>query len=294
MKFKQFIKEESPIMDPKYSKEFESLGAKIKYKDRYKELFKEGDRVYLPVKGELKVDLRDFDIDIMDAIEKRSRELESKVGFEIFAMESFEKDKIIFKNYNHGYNKKYDEIKNNYKFIYTYEELIKEYGSEAEKRMLSSIPKVGNHDKLMVMISRNPCDIGSMSTGTHWTSCMNLYNGMYNTYTREDVKFGTLIAYLIDSDDKDAKKPLGRKLIKPYINYGEKLRKELLVLTKPTYGMFTDKAEKVIKEWLNKHQKDIEGYFKLHSSLYADDDIRTIKKVKYHKDKINEIQTILK
>jgi hypothetical protein len=101
---------------------------------------------------------------------------------------------------------------------------------------------------------------------------MNLYDGMYNKYTRNDVRFGTLIAYLIDSNDKSAKTPLGRKLIKPYVNKD----KTYLVLTKPVYGTFTDEAESVIQKWLDSHQKDIEGYFELHKNMYKDDDVKNI------------------
>ena len=83
----------------------------------------------------------------------------------------------------------------------------------------------GNKTKesnLLVCISRHPYDIAGMSTNRGWTSCMNLETGCNKKYVEQDVKQGSLIAYLINSDDKNINHPIGRILIMIMENYQQK------------------------------------------------------------------------
>jgi len=70
--------------------------------------------------------------------------------------------------------------------------------------------------KQWVVISRHPYDILGMSFDRGWTSCMNVHSGVNKHYLQQDVKAGTLVAYLIKDLDKNINSPSARILLKPY------------------------------------------------------------------------------
>lgn len=72
--------------------------------------------------------------------------------------------------------------------------------------------------KLLLVISHNSEDIGAMSTGRDWTSCMNLVDGMYKDTPLKQVKYGGMVAYLIFDDDKNIEHPIARVAIKRLVN----------------------------------------------------------------------------
>jgi hypothetical protein len=77
----------------------------------------------------------------------------------------------------------------------------------------------GTKKEYMVVISRHPYDIGGMSTGRGWTSCMNLEDdGSNKEYVPIDVAAGALVAYVTDKNDPDLKNPTGRVSIKPFVD----------------------------------------------------------------------------
>ena len=80
------------------------------------------------------------------------------------------------------------------------------------KNILSAI----NANSLWIVISNHAYDIAGMSTNRDWTSCMNIINGDNKWYVGQDIKRGTLIAYIIDKKDTNIEHPYGRILIKPY------------------------------------------------------------------------------
>jgi len=76
-----------------------------------------------------------------------------------------------------------------------------------------------NKNSFKVVISRHPYDIAGMSTDRSWRSCMDLGfdpieyytdnefpedGGSNSEYVSEDIKAGTIVAYLISSDDVHA------------------------------------------------------------------------------------------
>uniref|UniRef100_A0AB39CDH7 Portal protein n=1 Tax=Pseudomonas phage HRDY3 TaxID=3236930 RepID=A0AB39CDH7_9VIRU len=100
---------------------------------------------------------------------------------------------------------------------------------------------------LQVVISCHPYDIIGMSTGRDWdlTSCMRLADGEHRLnpginqhYVKNDVAEGTLVAYVVSSDDKNIQKPKARCLLKPFINgKGDVLyRRETRVYGNPVPG----------------------------------------------------------
>jgi hypothetical protein len=77
-------------------------------------------------------------------------------------------------------------------------------------------------DNLKVVICRHPYDIAAMSTGTSWTSCMNLDTGCYNEHVPLMIDDGALAAYVIDMND-----PKNTKNGKPFL--GNPLKRILAV-----------------------------------------------------------------
>ena len=72
--------------------------------------------------------------------------------------------------------------------------------------------------EFLVVISRHPYDIAGMSTGRGWTSCMNIVDGCNKHYVIRDVKYGTLVAYLVRANDKNINKPMGRVRIYAFVD----------------------------------------------------------------------------
>lgn len=72
--------------------------------------------------------------------------------------------------------------------------------------------------KMMIVLSNHAYDIAGMSTDRKWTSCMDILKGSNKHWVKEDIKWGTVVAYLIEESDKNIENPLGRILIKPYFD----------------------------------------------------------------------------
>lgn len=130
--------------------------------------------------------------------------------------------------------------------------------------------KVGKAS-LFVVISRHPYDIAGMSTGRGWSSCTNLKDGSNRTYVKKDVKYGTLVAYLIKADDKNINKPVGRVRIYRYSDVKDPKR-YLLVRDNSVYGAATPGFLTTIDEWLKTINGDRkEGTYCINEKVYDDD-----------------------
>ena len=70
--------------------------------------------------------------------------------------------------------------------------------------------------KMELVLSNHSYDLAGMSTDRNWTSCMDIAWGSNAKWIHEDIKWGTVIAYLIDAKDENINAPLGRICIKPY------------------------------------------------------------------------------
>lgn len=80
------------------------------------------------------------------------------------------------------------------------------------KNIMSAI----NSNNLWIVFSNHNYDIAGMSTNRDWTSCMNIIDGDNKDYVEEDIKYGTIVAYIIDKKDTNINHPYGRVLVKPY------------------------------------------------------------------------------
>jgi hypothetical protein len=128
----------------------------------------------------------------------------------------------------------------------------------------------------IVVISRHPYDIAGMSTDRGWTSCMNLNTGQYRKYVPIDIKEGTIVAYVIKREDKNISNPVGRILIKPFIDsLGS--NKVYLVPESYCYGTGVNGFSDAIEKWANEvnksHDLDDIAIFKWNPKFYDDNSI---------------------
>jgi hypothetical protein len=112
-------------------------------------------------------------------------------------------------------------------------------------------------NKLLVVISQLPHDIGSMSTNRGWTSCMNLDDGHHKEDIYCEVAVGSLVAYLIREEDKQIAHPIGRIHIKRLV--GEQ-GDSLAIPETTVYGVnnssLSDLFLKTVKNWIGSKQKE--------------------------------------
>jgi hypothetical protein len=124
----------------------------------------------------------------------------------------------------------------------------------------------------IVVISRHPYDIAGMSTDRGWTSCMNLRDESNNKrFVPLDIKAGTIIAYLIDANDKNIKHPQSRMLIKPFVNILGSHEVALGIENK-IYGDAPGTFSKTVDEWVERinDSRKLDGIFELDPRLYHD------------------------
>jgi hypothetical protein len=101
---------------------------------------------------------------------------------------------------------------------------------------------------LLIVLSRHSYDIAGMSADRGWTSCLDVYKENTTTpsqmYVSKDIKYGSIIAYLIKSKDKNIQNPLGRVLIRPFIkvNSTESEEDEKQIIKSDTVIYLTEEA----------------------------------------------------
>lgn len=128
-------------------------------------------------------------------------------------------------DYQNGYV--FDKRDRPVRIVKVFNELIKQHPTEL-KSELEPLIKRFNEDRLrdgntkidfgrlMIVVSKNPLDILNQSTDRKWTSCMDLTHGVNKNYVAEDLKYGTIVAYLTETNDVNLRNPLARISIKPY------------------------------------------------------------------------------
>jgi hypothetical protein len=166
----------------------------------------------------------------------------------------------------------------------------KERLEKIRKNFISYRPAKAISDKdFYIVISRAAEDIAGMSTDRRWTSCMHLpgyinskgeltEGGMHYDILENDVRLGTLVAYLIDKEDYDKKEidnPWARIAIKPWF---EKSTNNYILVPEPKAYTDTsliksiiDNFSQIVNEFFNNVNKDIEGIFEFDTRrLYFD------------------------
>lgn len=90
-----------------------------------------------------------------------------------------------------------------------FDKLIKNFSED-------KIRNIKNANDYVVCYSRHPYDIIGMSTNRGWHSCMRHSGSDIITNIKSDIRYGTIIAYLIRKNDKNINNPVARINIKPY------------------------------------------------------------------------------
>lgn len=121
-----------------------------------------------------------------------------------------------------------------------------------------------------IVISRHPYDIAGMSTDRGWKSCMEIGTGAQYSFIKNDIKYGTLVAYLISKNDRNINRPLSRILIKPYIRaQNDKVAYGM----GPIYGIDIPFFYNTLQRWVDRNLNiNINGIYSKHPELYTDID----------------------
>lgn len=137
-------------------------------------------------------------------------------------------------------------------------ELLKMYSHELSKYVK------GDASDFLVVVSRHPYDIAGMSTDRGWTSCMDMYHGG-DHFMMNDIKEGTIIAYLIKKEDPNIEHPLARTIIRPYINSETS---DIILHAEEIHGTYVSGFMETVKKWLDSFQSIKSGKYELHCNLY--------------------------
>lgn len=224
-----------------YHKIWKSVGGDA----RYSELFKNKHRIYL-------------DVELVEKNNKAST-------IQLLVTEVLTKNGYQVDDYLSGTAHKIDNVKNEMKIGKILQRIDGDLKNKFDSDPLRDASKISKSN-LKVVISKHPLDIASMSTGRGWSSCMDIRNGQNRRYVKEDIREGTLVAYLIKDTDLDIKNPIGRILIKPFVQK----RKVALVPEDKTYGTSGPGFRETINKWLSSIQNVGSGIFKLNKKLYYD------------------------
>lgn len=137
--------------------------------------------------------------------------------------------------------------------------LLKMYNQDPSRSSTKSVPA-------WVVISRHPYDIVGMSFDRGWTSCMNAEEGSNRRYLKEDVKQGSIVCYLIKSNDKNINAPIARILLRPCM-----MKRHTILVPGPMYGTAAGNFSRIVDQfctWANSGSPD--GEYTLPMSLYND------------------------
>ena len=129
----------------------------------------------------------------------------------------------------------------------------------------------GANTPMKLIVSRNKLDVGGMSSGKNWRSCMTLEDGCNRHYVPKDIEHGTLSAYVVRAsgkgDDIDDN-AIGRRNLKPFVSDGH-------TIVRPetsNYGIFPKSAAEALHEWSKEKYPAKQGeLYGKHSALYNDD-----------------------
>jgi hypothetical protein len=148
--------------------------------------------------------------------------------------------------------------------------ILQKINPELLQKFNNDINREASKDKnQLIVISKNPYDIGGASTDRGWNSCMNLYTGKNAQYINCDIEQGTIIAYLINMNDLNINNPQARIFIKPFINIKDK-NDIIYYPERVVYGTAPKSFEVFINKTFKKYNPK-SGIYSLTPGLYADD-----------------------
>ena len=155
-----------------------------------------------------------------------------------------------------------------------------------------------------VVISRHPIDVASMSTGRIWRSCMtikhtsvytfdevikeNLHDEHGNPITTieqfskeginthilpNDIKYGTIVAYVVRKNDNKIENPISRILMKPYYSLSTEqsmIEETVLVKENKKYGAQIRGFSETVDAWVKDAFDYKAAVYNLTTDLYQD------------------------
>jgi hypothetical protein len=133
-------------------------------------------------------------------------------------------------------------------------------------------PARASGTQFYTVISKNPHDLASISTGRSWTSCMNLITGSNKATVWCELKNGGFVAYMIRADDMDVQKPLARILIRRF-DRRRKSTGEIQSVAVPedvVYGSDNPDFVKLVKDWLRSKQGEVVGSYYRRGGEHSD------------------------
>ena len=103
----------------------------------------------------------------------------------------------------------------------------------------------------------------------------DLMGGCNESFVIGDVRHGTLVAYLINENDKNIEHPLGRVLIKRLLRKkGVNVldnRTDFLTVSDETYGTVTNEFIQVVRDWVDEYNKNApKGTYVLPADVYPE------------------------
>lgn len=272
MQFKYFITEK---LLPSEFRKIVKLWKESGVKERFDDVFGEKDRLYEPYKGKDIVE----DNPTAEAIEDF---LETYPGHD-YRLKDYKKGLVVNKSTGRELRimKALDSLSKQIEKelegdMNTRQRQFREVALDTIDRLKKAFQRDDSRLKtagLMVCYSRHAYDIAGMSTDRGWRSCMRLANredpnpGVNAHLVPIEAKTGTLVAYLIRNNDKNIKNPLGRILIKPFLNTNN--REEIyMVPCTGGYGTVPREFIEQVINWSKQLNKNVKfGKYTLPSDL---------------------------
>jgi len=245
MRLKRYLLSE--FLKPSQARLFKNAILSKKFKSYLNGIFKGKDRIYMPFEGSIK----------KPKIPANIEQFLKKNGYEIV---DYQKGLVR----RSGSNKlaKIGKILSKMKEHVLLQTFVNDKSRSAAKK-----------SELLIVVSRHPYDVAGMSTGRGWTSCMDLAKrgeeASMCEYINKDIEHGSVIAYVINPEDKNINKPMSRLLLKPFININNE-KDIVLYPEKIIYGASVSGFRKKIIDWLETVQK-YRGTYEISPEVYTDD-----------------------
>jgi hypothetical protein len=235
----------TPVFQEKYKKHFDDRPKEVV--DRLNKLLDNKERVYIP-----------YNSNTISETQLKVKSFLEELGYNI-------SDYKLNQAVQIENNKRQIRIS---KLLAKNPELLKEFTLDDTR----ANTRIGS--EFSIVLTSNYEDVAGMSFDRCWTnSCLDIKYGENGHYVKDEVKQGTVVAYLIKSDDLNVEEPLGRVNIKPYYNVKED-KEVIYVLDRRVYGNVPD--EKLFKSIISSYLKEKQeikngGFFKKEVGLYSDE-----------------------
>lgn len=219
--------------------------------------FESGNRIYLPFTPDLQP--QDSDHELMNFIKEiqisddwcSTDKSEYQLGYCTCGKRRFRIGKVLGRWYKNEIKRIDNEETENVEMAKS--EVRQKFNYYKDILDGSNLRTMKDTSNLNVVISQDPHDMAKMSTGRRWTSCMDLQKDRSHDVFCE-VESGGLIAYLIDSSDKDVENPHARILIRRFSN---KEGESVAIAEDAVYGNSVRGFEETVEEWLASKQSRI-------------------------------------